>query len=103
MQEGGSASSGADSVDLGTTWEMAATSAGHDRGNSNRLKAGNTKNIGNTVLGAVERDCFENGSDVGRWAEMDYSEGKDEENEGKLKGELSEKKDSQGKGNKRIN
>lgn len=81
---------------------MAATSAGRDRGNSNRLKAGNSKNIGNTVLGAVEHDCFVNGSDVGRWAEMDYSEGKDEENEGKLKGEFSKKKDSQVKGNKRI-
>lgn len=78
---------------------MAATSAGRDRGNSNRLKAGNSKNIANTELGAVEHDCFVNGSDIGRWAEMDYSE---EENEEKLKGELSKKKDSQAKGNKRI-
>lgn len=74
---------------------MAATSAGRDRGNSNRLKAGNSKNIANTELGVVEHDCFVNGSDIGRWAEMDYSEEKNEENEGKLKGELSKKKERQ--------
>ncbi len=81
---------------------MAATSAGRGRGNSNRLRAGNSKNIGNTVLGAVEHDCFVNESDVGRWAEMDYSEENEEENEGILKGEFSKKRVSQVKGNKRI-
>lgn len=77
---------------------MAATSAGRGRGNSNRLKAGNSNNIGNTVLGAVEHDCFVNGSDVGRCEEMEYSEEKEEENEG----EFSKKRVSQVKGNKRI-
>ncbi len=43
-----------------------------------------------------------NESDVGRWAEMDYSEEKEEENEGILKGEFSKKKVGQVKGNKRI-
>ncbi len=81
---------------------MAATSAGRGRGNSNRLKAGNSKNIANTVLGAVGHGCFVNESDVGRWAEMDYSEENEEENEGKLKGEFSKKRVSQVKGNKRI-
>jgi len=81
---------------------MAATSAGRDRGKSNRLKAGDSKNVGNVVLGAVEHDCFVNESDIGRWAEMDCSEGKDEENEGTLKGEFPKEKGSQVKGNKRI-
>lgn len=53
---------------------MAASSAGHEQGKSNRENAGNSNRIEDTFLVAAEHDYSVNGSQIDSWAEMDCNE-----------------------------
>ena len=66
-------------------WRMAATSAGRERGKTNRQTAGNSNRDEENFLDTVEHDCSVNGSEVGCWADMDYCDDRDEEKEGSVK------------------
>lgn len=79
---------------------MAASSAGHEQGKSNRENAGNSNRIEDTFLVAAEHDYSVNGSQIDSWPEMDCNEGRDEKNEGDMRGRMNENKVV--KGNKRI-
>ena len=48
---------------------MAATSAGRERGKSNRQNVGNSNRAEDTFLMAVEHDYSLNGSEVDNWME----------------------------------